>query len=179
MTNTSALVDIVKELVTTERNYVKKLRILKTEYADPLRNFSRNKNTAIIGSYEAKTLFGNVDQLLPVNEAFLADLEKMDSERGPGVGEVALKHFKMLKGFEHYRQYFAKHEEVQKMFEQEFKKNSRFAEYIEVCLLLSVAPLPSSTVHSASSTLPRQIRETSSVCENSSLNHGSAFRDIP
>ncbi|KAI0751111.1 hypothetical protein C8Q80DRAFT_1155611 [Daedaleopsis nitida] len=131
MTNTSALVDIVKELVTTERNYVKKLRILKTEYADPLRNFSKNKNTAIIGSYEAKTLFGNIDQLLPVNEAFLADLEKMDSERGPGVGDVALKHFKMLKGFENYRQYFAKHEEVQKLFEQEFKKNSRFAEYIE------------------------------------------------
>ena len=39
MTNTSAFADITKELITTERNYVKKLRILKTDYADPLRNF--------------------------------------------------------------------------------------------------------------------------------------------
>ena len=132
MTNTSALADIIKELVTTERTYVKKLRILKTEYGDPLRNFSKNKHTAIIAPYEAKVLFGNIDQLLPVNEAFLADLEKMDPDRGPGVGDVALRHFKMLKGFENYRQYYAKHEEVQKLFEQEVKKNSRFAEFIEV-----------------------------------------------
>ncbi|RDX53766.1 hypothetical protein OH76DRAFT_1342147 [Lentinus brumalis] len=131
MTNTSALTDIIKELVTTERNYVKKLRILKTEYGDPLRTFAREKTTAIIPPYEAKTLFGNIDQLLPVNEAFLADLEKMDENRGPGVGDVALKHFKKLKGFECYRQYYAKHEEVQKLFEREVKKNSRFADYIE------------------------------------------------
>ena len=126
MTNTSALADITKELLNTERNYVKKLRILKAEYADPLRNFSKSKHTAIIPPYEAKTIFGNIDQLLPVNEAFLADLEKMENG-GPGVGDIALKHFKVLKGFENYRQYFAKHEEVQKLFEQEVKKNSRFA----------------------------------------------------
>ncbi|KAI1796072.1 hypothetical protein LXA43DRAFT_988206 [Ganoderma leucocontextum] len=133
MTNTSAFADLVKELIATERNYVKKIRILKTEYADPLRSYSKDKHTAIIGPYEAKTLFGNIDQLLPVNEAFLADLEKMDRDGNgnPGVGDVALKHFKKLKGFEKYGQYFAKHEEVQKLMEQEQKKNSRFAEYIE------------------------------------------------
>lgn len=138
MTNTSALADIVKELVSTERSYVKKLRILKTDYADPLRNFSKNKHTAIIAPYEAKTLFGNVDNLVPVNEAFLADLEEMEREGGVGVGDVALKHFKMLKGFESYRQYYAKHEEVQKIFEQEVKKNSRFAEYIDVSHSISI-----------------------------------------
>ena len=74
MTNTSALVDVTKELLTTERSYIQKLRILKTEYADPLRNFAKNKHTAIIAPYHARTLFCNVDQLLPVNEAFLADL---------------------------------------------------------------------------------------------------------
>ncbi|EJF62298.1 hypothetical protein DICSQDRAFT_104681 [Dichomitus squalens LYAD-421 SS1] len=133
MTNTSAFADLVKELIATERNYVKKIRILKTDYADPLRSYSKDKHTAIIGPYEAKTLFGNIDQLLPVNEAFLADLEKMDRDGNgsPGVGDVALKHFKKLKGFEKYGQYFAKHEEVQRLLEQEQKKNSRFAEFIE------------------------------------------------
>ena len=145
MTNTSAFADLVKELITTERNYVKKMRILKTDYADPLRSYSKDKHTAIIGPYEAKTLFGNIDQLLPVNEAFLADLEKMDRDgnSNPGVGDVALKHFKKLKGFEKYGQYFAKHEEVQRLLEQEQKKNSRFAEFIEVChcsMRASLAP---------------------------------------
>lgn len=139
MTNTSALADIIKELITTERNYVKKLRILKSDYADPLRNFSKSRHTAIIAPYEAKTLFGNIDHLLPVNEAFLADLEKMERDGTPGVGDVALRHFKHLRGFEAYRQYFAKHEEVQKLFEQEVKKNPRFAEYIDVRPLISFA----------------------------------------
>lgn len=161
MTNTSALADIIKELVTTERNYVKKLRILKTEYGDPLRNFSKNKSTAIIAPYEAKTLFGNIDQLLPVNEAYLADLEQMDQDVGPGVGDVALKHFKMLKGFENYRQYYAKHEEVQKIFEQEVKKNSRFAEFIEVSQPAHPHLAVSKSRCSASSILQRRIRGTS------------------
>ncbi|CDO69915.1 hypothetical protein BN946_scf184568.g1 [Trametes cinnabarina] len=134
VTNRNALNEVVKELVNTERTYVKRLRILKTDYADPLRSFARSKETAIIAAYEAKTLFGNVDQLLPVNEAFLTDLEKMERmahKGGPGVGDVALKHFKKLKGFEHYRQYYAKREEAQRIFEHEIKKSSRFAEYID------------------------------------------------
>ncbi|KAH9899528.1 hypothetical protein C8Q73DRAFT_680169 [Cubamyces lactineus] len=134
VTNRDALNEVIKELVNTERTYVKRLRILKTDYADPLRNFARSKETAIIAAYEAKTLFGNIDQLLPVNEAFLTDLEKMERmahKGGPGVGDVALKHFKKLKGFEHYRQYYAKREEAQRLFEHEIKKSSRFAEYID------------------------------------------------
>ncbi|KAI0658493.1 hypothetical protein C8Q70DRAFT_1045510 [Cubamyces menziesii] len=134
VTNRDALNEVIKELVNTERTYVKRLRILKTDYADPLRNFARSKETAIIAAYEAKTLFGNIDQLLPVNEAFLTDLEKMERmahKGGPGVGDVALKHFKKLRGFEHYRQYYAKREEAQRLFEHEVKKSSRFAEYID------------------------------------------------
>ncbi|KAI0371548.1 hypothetical protein BV20DRAFT_993203 [Pilatotrama ljubarskyi] len=133
-TNHDALNEVIKELVSTERSYVKRLRILKTDYADPLRSFARSKETAIIPPYEAKTLFGNIDHLLPVNEAFLTDLEKMERmahKGGPGVGEVALKHFKAMRGFEHYRQYYAKREEAQRIFEHEVKKSSRFAEYID------------------------------------------------
>jgi hypothetical protein len=123
------------ELVSTERSYVQRLRALKHDYADPLRNFSRNKNTAIIPPYEAKTLFGNVDTLLPVNEAFLADLELMMLPNGPqtvgGVGQVALRHFKDLKGFENYKQYYTKREEAQSIFEREMSKKG-FSEFVEV-----------------------------------------------
>lgn len=136
-TDESALSDVINELVSTERSYVKRLQILKHDYADPLRQFSRNKSTAILPAYEAKTLFGNVDNLLPVNEAFLVDLEKMLEPDGPktvgGVGEVALRHFKESKGFEHYKQYYVKREEAQSIFEREMmKKSSGFAAYIDV-----------------------------------------------
>lgn len=134
-----ALAAVVNELVTSERSYVKRLQILKHDYADPLRNFARSKETAIIPAYEAKTLFGNVDNFLPVNEAFLADLEIMLSPNGHqvvgGVGDVALRHFKELRGFEHYKQYYVKREEAQAIFEKEVsKRSSRFASYIDVSL---------------------------------------------
>ncbi|GJE84556.1 RhoGEF domain-containing protein [Phanerochaete sordida] len=130
----SALTDIINELVATERSYVERLRTLKSEYADPLRHFSKSKETAILPPYEAKIIFGNLDQLIPVNEAFLRDLERMLAADGPeavgGVGDVCLKHFKDLKGFEVYRQYYAKREEAQHIFEQEVKHSS-FSSYID------------------------------------------------
>ncbi|KAF8165546.1 hypothetical protein B0H34DRAFT_689520 [Crassisporium funariophilum] len=134
--DTSALASVINELVTSERSYVKRLQILKHDYADPLRNFARSKDTHIIPAYEAKTLFGNIDNLLPVNEAFLTDLEKMAAPNGPkvigGVGDVALRHFKDLRGFEQYKQFYVKREDAQLIFEKEVsKRSSRFAAYIE------------------------------------------------
>lgn len=141
LTDSSALTAVINELVTTERSYVKRLQILKNDYADPLRNFARSKNTAILPSYEAKTLFGNIDNLLPVNEAFLTDLEKMLAPNGSrtaaGVGDVALRHFKDFRGFELYKQYYVKREDAQLIFEREMaRRGSPFAAYIDVCPFL-------------------------------------------
>jgi hypothetical protein len=116
---------------------VKRLRTLKYDYADPLRRFSRSKDTSILPAYEAKILFGNIDNLLPVNEAFLMDLEKMMAPNSAitadGVGDVALRHFKDSRGFEHYKQYYVKREEAQIIFEREIsKKSSGFAAFIDV-----------------------------------------------
>lgn len=136
MTDSSALQDVINEFVSTEQSYVKRLRILKVDYADPLRTFSRSKSTAIIPPYEAKTLFGNIDQLLPVNEAFLVDLERMMQPDGPqtvgGIGDVALKHLKDRRGFEGYRQYYSKREEAQAIYEKEMRRGSGFSAFIEV-----------------------------------------------
>jgi hypothetical protein len=64
-----------------------------------LRNFSKKKEEALLDKYKAKTLFGNIDQLLPVSEAFLSDLEKMIGPNGQklvgGLGDVCLKHVRL------------------------------------------------------------------------------------
>ncbi|KAG8691085.1 hypothetical protein FRC11_006908 [Ceratobasidium sp. 423] len=129
----AVLSEVITELVTTERSYLKRLYMLKSSYADPLRSFAKTKDTSIIDAYAAKTLFGNVDQLIPVSEAFLADLEVMLSGHGPGVGDVAIKHFRDLRAFDCYKQYYTKREEAQQIFEREVSKKSStgFASYID------------------------------------------------
>ncbi|KAG8745765.1 hypothetical protein FRC10_007026 [Ceratobasidium sp. 414] len=131
----AVLSEVVTELVTTERSYLKRLCMLKSSYADPLRSFAKTRDTSIIDAYAAKTLFGNVDQLIPAAEAFLADLEAMLAGHGPGVGEVAVKHpqFRDLRAFDCYKQYYTKREEAQQIFEREMAKKSStgFASYID------------------------------------------------
>lgn len=65
-------------------------------YAEPLRKFAKHRETALIQQYDAKVLFGNIEQILAVNEAFLEDLTKMrDPKANPkigGLGDVCLKH---------------------------------------------------------------------------------------
>ena len=96
LTDSSTFNDVLNELVHTERSYVERLRILKHSYADPLKSFSRLKESAILPAYEANTIFGNIDNLLQANEGFLADLEAMVLPDGyktvGGIGDVALKH---------------------------------------------------------------------------------------
>jgi len=147
MTDSTALKDQINEFVSTERSYVDKLRTLKKDYADPLRQFSRSQATAIIKQYHANTLFANIDSLIPVHEVFLEDLEEMlagMNDEGKsrsnvgGIGDVALKHFKDYNGFHLYKLYYAKREEAQAIFENEMKrKGSEFPSYIDVSLHVS------------------------------------------
>ena len=72
-----------------------------------------------------------------MNEAFLVDLERMLSPDGyevGGIGDVALKHFRERRGFENYKQYYAKREEAQAIFEREVRKTSGsgFSAFIDV-----------------------------------------------
>ncbi|KZP00238.1 hypothetical protein CALVIDRAFT_533882 [Calocera viscosa TUFC12733] len=135
LTDGTALQDTMKELITTERSYVNRLRILKKDYADQLRSFAKRNDTAIIPMYEANTLFGNIDAIVPANESFLRDLETMVFQNGyigaERIGDIALKHFRDLKTFDCYKQYYAKREEAQKIFETLLVKNKGFAHFIE------------------------------------------------
>jgi len=144
LTDSTALRDQINEFVSTERSYVDKLHTLKKDYADPLRQFARSKDTAIIKPYHANTLFANVDALIPVHEAFLEDLDKMIAETNGGrksgrtvggIGDVSLKHFKDYNGFHLYKLYYAKREEAQGIFESEMtRRGSGFPAYIDVSL---------------------------------------------
>ncbi|KAH8830435.1 hypothetical protein DL96DRAFT_1592891 [Flagelloscypha sp. PMI_526] len=132
----SSLAARILELVKTEKSYVSRIKTLKHSYADPLRQFAKDKSTALLAKYDARVIFGNIDALVPVNAAFLKDLELMQSPDGlatvGGIGDVALKHFKELNGFEEYKTFYGQREDAQKIFLREkSRKNSPFMEYIE------------------------------------------------
>ncbi|CDZ96192.1 Dbl homology (DH) domain [Phaffia rhodozyma] len=140
--NLSKLPPLLSELLSTEQTYVRRLRALKQTYADPLRLFSKDPSTAIIPVYNANQLFGNIDVIIKVNEAFLADLEtvigqgqhsteyKVDTEDEWGIGDVALKHFKDLRAFDCYKTYYDKCEDAQTMFADMIVKRKQFADFV-------------------------------------------------
>ncbi|CAK9786810.1 hypothetical protein CC85DRAFT_286503 [Cutaneotrichosporon oleaginosum] len=123
----------IEELVRTERSYVSRIKALKVAYADPLRHFAKSSNTSIIPVYEAKTLFGNIDAVLPAALTFLSDLESMwdSGDADKNVGDVCLKHLKTLKTLDCYRTYIANQDEAQKTFNEMKRKHSRFVTFID------------------------------------------------
>jgi hypothetical protein len=90
------------ELWVTEESYLRKIKSLlrvsffrlvscfaaiadrslmfDQDYALPLRSFSRKRETAIIPQFEATHLFINIEQLVPIAEAFERDLRAIDGE---------------------------------------------------------------------------------------------------
>lgn len=84
---------LVEELVKTEKSYLSRLRALKINYADPLREFAKDRNTQIIPLYEAKNLFSNIDQVVNASAAFLSDLEAMaNAGEIYSVADICLRH---------------------------------------------------------------------------------------
>lgn len=139
LTDTSALGDRIDELITTERSYVRKLQAIKHDYADPIRSYGRSKDTTILPLFDAKILFGNIDSILPANEAFLKDLERMLASQGTigyeGVGDIALRHFRDLGTFDCYRHYYSQRDKAQSILERETsrkKTSTGFGAYIDV-----------------------------------------------
>lgn len=86
--------------------------------------------------HTSRTLFSGTS----ANEAFLRDLQQMMSPDGPhtvgGVGDVTLRHFRDLRAFDCYKNYYVKREEAQILFKQEMSKKSSggFAAFVEVSM---------------------------------------------
>lgn len=50
------------------------LRVIQL-YAQPLRQFAQRKEEEIIPPFEARQIFGNIEIILPANQAYLKDLQ--------------------------------------------------------------------------------------------------------
>ncbi|ORY29168.1 hypothetical protein BCR39DRAFT_533070 [Naematelia encephala] len=124
---------LIEELLRTERSYVSRIRALRDKYAEPLRRYARNPDHLLIPLYEAKTIFANIDAIVPAAETFLADLELMwTTGRAPEqVADICLRHLKELRTFEPYRAYLGKQDESQKMLQDCLRRFTGLETYIE------------------------------------------------
>ncbi|GAA5821205.1 hypothetical protein JCM3770_005251 [Rhodotorula araucariae] len=124
------------ELCTTEESYYRKISSLQQHFAAPLRSFAKSRATAIIPTFEANHLFGNIDQLVPIAKAFDADLRNIvahlqrDKSTLPsGFGEVILQHVKLME--KPYTKWLSNVGAVETLRRELDRTNSSFREYIE------------------------------------------------
>ncbi|PVZ97670.1 hypothetical protein BB558_006367 [Smittium angustum] len=112
--------NIVAEIISTEESYISKLRFLIKNYANPLRKAANSKGKESIHSYTTRIIFGNIDEILSINESFLADinsyvknsLKNRNSSLNPQIirdiygtipiGSICNKHFAKFLIYERY-----------------------------------------------------------------------------
>ncbi|KAN0065296.1 hypothetical protein ACQY0O_001131 [Thecaphora frezii] len=121
----------VQELIDTEHNYIRRIETLHQKYSIPLRQFAKDRDTAIIPIYEAQRLFGNIGEIVGANRAFLIDLETLAARGGEavraGLGDLVYRH---MSCFGCYTEYFANFEKA-KHIERTLAKHRGFQEFAE------------------------------------------------
>ncbi|GAA6004106.1 uncharacterized protein JCM10292_005886 [Rhodotorula paludigena] len=124
------------ELWVTEVSYLRKLSSLHTHFAVPLRAFSTNRSTALIPAFEATHLFGNLDELVPIAEAFASDLERLveatkrDKQRlPPHFGQVLLEHVERMR--QPYKKWLANSTSMEAIRRELDRTNSSFREFVD------------------------------------------------
>ncbi|GAA5912911.1 hypothetical protein JCM6882_009511 [Rhodosporidiobolus microsporus] len=129
------------ELWVTEESYLRKMASLLRDYAIPLRSFSKKRETAIIPAFEATHLFVNIEQLVPVAEAFERDLRLLVDElqRTPsGVpsnfGAIILRHVERMTPYKKWLANVTGSEAIRQNLD---KTNSSFREFVERTQVLS------------------------------------------
>ncbi|GAA6000756.1 hypothetical protein JCM10207_004640 [Rhodosporidiobolus poonsookiae] len=123
------------ELWVTEESYLRKMSSLLKDFAAPLRAFSKKRDTAIIGQFEATHLFINLEQLVPIAESFERDMRQLvgqlnrDKLKLPdGFGEVILRHVERMEPYKKWLSNVAASEAIRQNLE---KTNSSFREFVE------------------------------------------------
>lgn len=115
---------VVEELVNTETDYVRDLKLILSVFYMPL------KSRGILGNAELQSIFSNLSVLLNVNEQLERALADMRAKKDDKVGHIFLEtadYFKM------YTQYCANQENCIRTMDLLEKKNKPFAKFLDEC----------------------------------------------
>ncbi|XP_043497685.1 spermatogenesis-associated protein 13 isoform X3 [Polistes fuscatus] len=130
LSNEQVRTSVVRELVQTERDFVKILRDVTEGYIAECR-----RRTDMFNEEQIETIFINIEELLDFQSEFLKDLESRIDWNSPYkscVGECFLKH---RAGFRMYSEYCNSHPMATATL-QELYQHNRYSKFFEACRLM-------------------------------------------
>ena len=97
---------------------------------------AKNKETAIIPVFEANRIFGNIGELVAVNQMLLCELETL-SEQSFGfiVSNIGDVMYQNLRNFSCYEEFIGDFEQAKSLYNR-MLKNKAFREFLEVSTCL-------------------------------------------
>ncbi|KAL1006498.1 hypothetical protein UPYG_G00073140 [Umbra pygmaea] len=122
--------NVVKEIMNTERIYIKHLRDICEGYIRQCR-----KHPAMFTELQLKTIFSNIEDIYRFHRQFLKDLEKKYNKKEPHLSEIGACFLLQGEGFSIYSEYCNTHPaacgELQRLM-----KLGRYKHFFEACRLL-------------------------------------------
>ncbi|KDQ95466.1 Spermatogenesis-associated protein 13 [Zootermopsis nevadensis] len=130
LSNDQVRSSVVRELINTERDFVKILRDVAEGYLAECR-----RRTDMFSSQQIDTIFGNLEELLQFQSTFLQDLEscvEWDAPHRSCIGECFLTH---RAGFRIYSEYCNSHPMGTATLQELYQHNS-YSKFFEACRLM-------------------------------------------
>ncbi|XP_052398850.1 spermatogenesis-associated protein 13 isoform X1 [Carassius gibelio] len=122
--------NVVKEIMDTERVYIKHLKDICEGYIRQCR-----KHPGMFTDAQLKTIFSNIEDIYRFQRQFLKDLEKKYNTENPHLSEIGSCFLQQEDGFSIYSEYCNTHPvacaELQRLMKQ-----SRYKHFFEACRLL-------------------------------------------
>jgi hypothetical protein len=119
---------LIEELITTEENYVGNMTAFFDLIVSPLRLRAKGKQQ-IIGLYQCNTIFNNIEQILQVNQEFLAELLTWKLARDTVFGDICAKYLYLM---ECYTKFLQGVDAAQEINIQEQKSNHLYRTFLQV-----------------------------------------------
>ncbi|KAL2085198.1 hypothetical protein ACEWY4_018518 [Coilia grayii] len=122
--------NVVREIMSTERDYIKHLRDICDGYIRQCR-----KHPSMFTDLQLRTIFSNIEEIYKFQRKFLKDLERKYNKEEPHLSEIGSCFLQQDDGFSIYSEYCNTHPaacaELQRLM-----KLSRYKHFFEACRLL-------------------------------------------
>nr|XP_055038669.1 spermatogenesis-associated protein 13 isoform X1 [Misgurnus anguillicaudatus] len=122
--------NVVKEIMDTERVYIKHLKDICEGYIRQCR-----KNPVMFTDAQLKTIFSNIEDIYKFQRKFLKDLEKKYNTENPHMSEIGSCFLQQGEGFSIYSDYCNTHPAACAELHR-LMKQSKYKHFFEACRLL-------------------------------------------
>ncbi|MBN3281552.1 SPT13 protein, partial [Polyodon spathula] len=122
--------NVIKEIMNTERVYIKHLRDICEGYIRQCK-----KHTGMFTEAQLGTIFGNIEEIYKFQRKFLKDLEKQYNKEEAHLSEIGSCFLQHQEGFAIYSEYCNNHPSACAELSM-LMKHSRYRHFFEACRLL-------------------------------------------